>query len=119
MQRAGEDSVMIPLIYVLDSYDPKKSDKLAQVRFNGLNIKISPLEYIRTAADYIRRRFDSYPSIENKFFLFPAKTDLVSSEFGTINAIVPKHNESGKYDQFCEWYTHFTIECMHALLLFI
>jgi hypothetical protein len=59
---------MIPLIYVLDTYDPKKPDKLAQARLNGMNIKINPLEYIRTAADYIRRRFDSYPSIENKFF---------------------------------------------------
>ena len=103
MQRAGEDSVMIPLIYVLDTYDPKKPDKLAQARLNGMNIKINPLEYIRTAADYIRRRFDSYPSIEDKFFLFPAKTDLVSSEFGTTNVKVPEHNESDKYDQFCEW----------------
>ena len=97
---------MIPLIYVLDTYDPKNPDKLAKARLNGMNIKINPLEYIRTAADYIRRRFDSYPSIENKFFLFPAKTDLVSFEFGTTNVIVPEHIESDKcdkYDQFCEW----------------
>ena len=101
---------MIPLIYLLDTYDPENPDRLAQVRFNESNIKISPLEYIRTAADYIRRRFDSYPyrSIENKFFLFPARTDLVSSEFGAVDIVVPenKANEIGGYDelyQFSEW----------------
>ena len=87
--------MMIPLIYLLDLYNPAKPTALASA--SELTNGKSAIEYIRTAADYIHHRFSDYPSVEDNFFLFPARTDLISSEFGTANVMTEKMTEKMVY----------------------